>query len=218
MKRIISLIALCVSLIGCAAETGVTGGDAGESGVGVQQQELCTNPPVTSGAVGYISPYRYISGINPHPTQPYSLNVSWAFDDGTPGGTGVISFGASSGIVAKFGAACETPLDELTPGTGDCRTTNGWTSQGAGDEIMSINFPNALHSVNGQTVSVSRWMINGAKIMELWGTSTNSVSTWLFNDGITKIQSNGTGDTWLQLDGYNNGVRVTKMLNFHCGP
>lgn len=179
---------------------------------------VCANPPVTSGSVGYQSHSRVISAIHPHPTQPYSLLVSWAYTTGAPGGTSTISFGANSGIVAKFGPDCETALGEKTPGTGDCWTVDGWTSQGPGDVIASINFPNGNAPGSG-LLTVSRWFVNGAKILELWGTGTNSVQSWHWNDtGLTKIRSDNVGDTWLYLDGYENGVLVTKSLNFHCGP
>src|SRR6185312_15248386 len=90
---------LIVGLFGCSNNV------SDESDVGEIKQAVCSSPPITTGDVGNISHTRYISAITPHPTEPYSLRVSWAVN-GVTQSTKTISFGSRSGAVVKGGNDC----------------------------------------------------------------------------------------------------------------
>lgn len=182
-------------------------------------QAACTagmTVPTTTGSVGTQSHTRYISGIIKHPTQPYSISVSWAIN-GVHQGSGTVSFGSTSGVVFWAGTECQTLLGEVTPGTGDCAGTVGWESTGDSDRIFS--FKDAT-TFDGNGTLITRWLVNGIKVLEGYNLAGQGANTTYWSYGMSKIRSDGGINSWLRFDGYDvtNGLttRNTHFMN-DCG-
>lgn len=176
----------------------------------------CTTTPITTGNVGYQSHTRYISMIAKHATLAHALSVSWSIG-GVVQATETISFGPGSGVVVKAGTACETLLGEVTPGTGDCAGTTGWTSTGSTDHAWTFKLANGFALDGTQT---SRLFVNGVKYLELYNLASQAGNTTTWADtGMTKIRSDSGTTSSLYFDGYNGGVVVTRWEHFGnpCG-
>ncbi len=159
--------------------------------------------PTTTGVVGTQSHTRYISGIVKHPTQAYSLTVSWALG-GVHQGSGTISFGSTSGIVVLDGTSCQSTT-----------CTNGWASTGDTDRIFSFRTVNT-YSSGGPSTMLSRWEANGVAILELYGVWDSGTVTRNWATGMSKVRSDGGTNSWLRFDGYD-GVNGLITSNAHIG-
>ena len=155
----------------------------------------------TSGTVGYQSQTRYISAIGPHPSNFYSLRVSWAIN-GVRQATETISFGASSGVTILFGQQCEKLYWSGTPITDPaCDTPDGWHSTGNADRAFDVN---PMHFGSTPSEYTTLLYINGLKIAEVKGGLILSNGDWHFaGTGLTKIQAGTEGR--FSFYGYDGG-------------
>lgn len=159
----------------------------------------CTGAPVMTGSIGTKSAAapnaEYITAIQKHPSIAYALTVSSNF------GSTTVSFGSGAGIEILTGSDCFTSLGEYPAGTGDCPSV-GYTG-GAGQRITSVNMPLTF---DGAGIPVTRVIINGTKVFELYGVSalgSFNTGTQQYFDGVARIRQDTGANSRLYFEGWN---------------
>lgn len=176
----------------------------------------CSGPPIATGTVGtmsgaapnpqYITTFNLWSGP---PAEAFSSAVMTNF-----GGPSKISWAAQSGAITRFGASC---------------TLNGaacvaWPT-GTRATTWSISTSFVQESTPGglQSVSISKWTINGLKVMELYGVGA-LVSPGTFTDGVSRIRQDTGANSSFFFEGWNTVSGVTtwksqkvKFVSNQCG-
>lgn len=175
----------------------------------------CGGPPVAQGTVGLKS------GAAPNP-QYMSLFTAWTSPAVDPfsiaaftnfGGPSRLSFGAGSGAVVRFGATC---------------TINGlpcsaWPSGRATTWKIDTQFlQEQKPDGSWQSVSISRWTVNGVKVLELYGlgalTGMQNTATW--SDGVSVIRQDNGVDSSFWFEGWHLGAWKSvkaKFVSNQCG-
>lgn len=175
----------------------------------------CSGPPVAQGTVGLKSGAapnpQYVSGLfawTGPPAESFALAGYTNF-----GGPARLSFGAGSGAVARFGGSCT--INGLTCSTWPSGRATTWKID---TQFLQEQKPDGTY----QSVSISRWTVNGLKVMELYGlgalTGLQNTATW--SDGVSVIRQDNGVDSSFWFEGWHNGAWKSVRAKFssnQCG-
>jgi len=178
----------------------------------------CSGPPIATGTVGtmsgaapnpqYITTFNLWSGP---PAESFSTAVMTNF-----GGPAKLSWAAQSGAVVRLGTACT--IGGLSCSAWPAGRLTTWRID---TQFLQESTPGGL-----QSVAISRWTVNGLKVMELYGLGalTGLQSTATFSDGVSRIRQNTGADSSFWFEGWNtvNGVTTwksvkAKFVSNQCG-
>lgn len=176
----------------------------------------CTGPAVATGTIGVKagppSPQyvQLLQAWNGPPAESYSLGAINNY-----GSLFKLSFGAASGAVARFGAAC-------TIGGLPC---GGWPTVGQAWKIDTF-FVTEVIPGGSQSVAISRWTVDGVKVMELYGLGalTSMQNTQTFSGQVSVIRQDTGSNSSFYFEGWNTVAGVTtwksvkaKFVSNQCG-